>query len=207
MHRCFGRGVQRRHVGARRGPARRAGRACRTVHPSRSSARCPRSPGLSGRGRAGSHWYVTTSSSAATVPANSTSCSSTDACPPTRRCTSARRTAAHDAPPGFAAEAPERILCLVNAPVDADTRPLTAEDIARCEATTFAKLAACGLQLESSSAMPQMVTTPSDFGTPFPATHGAVGPARGAQPAEGSSICDRTHLDLAVANDGYAWGI
>ena len=78
-----------------------------------------------------------------------------------------------DAPPDFAAGAPERIMCLVNAPEDADDHPLTADEIARCEATMFAKLAACGLQLESASTMPR-VTTPSAFGQLFPATHGAL---------------------------------
>jgi 1-hydroxycarotenoid 3,4-desaturase len=64
-------------------------------------------------------------------------------------------------------------MCLINAPADADTHPLAPADIARCEATMFAKLAACGLQLESATAMPR-VTTPSDFAHLFPATAGAL---------------------------------
>jgi 1-hydroxycarotenoid 3,4-desaturase len=72
-----------------------------------------------------------------------------------------------------APDEPERLMCLINAPADADTHPLAPADIARCEATMFAKLAACGLQLESATAMPR-VTTPSDFAHLFPATAGAL---------------------------------
>jgi 1-hydroxycarotenoid 3,4-desaturase len=70
-------------------------------------------------------------------------------------------------------DAPERLMCLVNAPADADIHPLTPEEIARCQATMFDKLASCGLRLESSSGIPR-ITTPSAFGQLFPATHGAL---------------------------------
>ena len=51
----------------------------------------------------------------------------------------------HDGPP---LDGPERLLCLVNAPPTGDSRPLSAKEIAACEARTFAMLARCGLQLE-----------------------------------------------------------
>lgn len=68
---------------------------------------------------------------------------------------------------------PERVMCLVNAPADADVHPLGSDEIARCEATMRAKLAACGLRFDPSSA-PLRVTTPAAFGQLFPATHGAL---------------------------------
>jgi 1-hydroxycarotenoid 3,4-desaturase len=73
--------------------------------------------------------------------------------------------------------APERLLCLVNAPAHADTHPLTATEIAQCEERTFALLAACGLTAHRRAEATQ-VTTPTDFATLFPATGGALyGPA------------------------------
>jgi len=80
---------------------------------------------------------------------------------------------AGDPSPETRTDAPERLMCLVNAPADADIHPLTSEEIARCEATMFDKLARCGLQLESPTAPPR-ITTPSVFGKLFPATHGAL---------------------------------
>ena len=70
-------------------------------------------------------------------------------------------------------DAPQRLMCLVNAPADADLNPLTPEEIARCETSMLDKLRHCGLHLEWSSATPR-VTTPTDFATLFPATGGAL---------------------------------
>ncbi len=67
----------------------------------------------------------------------------------------------------------ERLMCLINAPADADVHPLNAEEIARCEALMFTKLRASGLQLDPPTAAPR-VTTPTDFARMFPATGGAL---------------------------------
>ena len=72
---------------------------------------------------------------------------------------------------------PERLLCLVNAPPTGDSRPLSTQEVTRCEARTLAMLARCGLQLEHRPEA-SLVTTPSDFERLFPATGGALyGPA------------------------------
>ncbi|MEO8936387.1 MAG: 1-hydroxycarotenoid 3,4-desaturase CrtD, partial [Burkholderiaceae bacterium] len=68
---------------------------------------------------------------------------------------------------------PERLMCLVNAPADADVGALSPNAIARCETLMMRKLAACGLQLDSPTAAPA-ITTPSDFARMFPATGGAL---------------------------------
>ena len=68
---------------------------------------------------------------------------------------------------------PERLMCLVNAPADADVRPSTPEEIRRCEALMWKKLTACGLRLDAPSRAPT-VTSPSDFARLFPATGGAL---------------------------------
>jgi 1-hydroxycarotenoid 3,4-desaturase len=72
---------------------------------------------------------------------------------------------------------PERLLCLVNAPADGDTRPFDAQETAPCEQRSLALLRQCGLTLQ---AQPHQVvrTTPADFHRLFPATGGALyGPA------------------------------
>lgn len=72
---------------------------------------------------------------------------------------------------------PERLMCLVNAPATADTRPLTAQEIERCEQLTFERLARCGLRLLRQPALTTL-STPADFARRFPATGGALyGPA------------------------------
>jgi 1-hydroxycarotenoid 3,4-desaturase len=72
---------------------------------------------------------------------------------------------------------PERLMCLVNAPANADTAtdtgPLGAEEIERCESRMLKRLAACGLHLEPSTTAP-VLTTPQDFARMFPATGGAL---------------------------------
>lgn len=67
-------------------------------------------------------------------------------------------------PPGT----PERLLLLINAPADGDSRDFNASDyIAR----TQALLASCGLHIGEGSAV---ATTPSGFNALFPATGGAL---------------------------------
>ena len=68
---------------------------------------------------------------------------------------------------------PERLLCLVNAPADGDTRPFDAEETDPCEHRSLALLRHCGLTLQ---AQPHQVvrTTPADFHRLFPATGGAL---------------------------------
>ena len=84
-----------------------------------------------------------------------------------------------DSPPEGAA--PERLLCLMNAPADGDTAPLSPGDIETCTAATFRLLDRCGLRLDQTTAA-TVVTTPRDFDVLFPATGGALygqGGARG----------------------------
>ncbi len=69
--------------------------------------------------------------------------------------------------------AAERLMCLVNAPADADTHALDPTAIARCGERMFERLAACGLEIASTEAAP-VVTTPTDFARLFPATGGAL---------------------------------
>ena len=68
---------------------------------------------------------------------------------------------------------PERLLCLVNAPALGDRRPFAAEEIRECEDGAFGMLERCGLTVERLPGQ-QVVTTPADFETLFPATGGAL---------------------------------
>jgi len=70
-------------------------------------------------------------------------------------------------------DAPERLMCLVNAPADADTRAPTDEEMTRCEATMYRKLERCGLVIEAPTGRPQ-VTTPADFAARYPGTGGGL---------------------------------
>lgn len=72
---------------------------------------------------------------------------------------------------------PERLLCLVNAPADGDTRTFDPTETDPCEAQSLGLLENCGLHIDRASA--QVVrTTPSDFNRLFPGTGGALyGPA------------------------------
>lgn len=67
----------------------------------------------------------------------------------------------------------ERLLCLVNAPADGDTRAFDAEEIDPCEHRSLELLRRCGLSL---TAQPRQVvrTSPADFARLFPATGGAL---------------------------------
>jgi 1-hydroxycarotenoid 3,4-desaturase len=69
--------------------------------------------------------------------------------------------------------APERLLCLVNAPARGDTHPLTPAEIALCETRTFSWLERCGLRIQLRDTASQL-TTPTDFAALFPATGGAL---------------------------------
>ena len=72
-------------------------------------------------------------------------------------------------------DAPERLLCLVNAPASGDARAFSQQEISRCEDKMHALLAASGLRIEPSA---RIVTDPSGFEALFPATGGALyGPA------------------------------
>jgi 1-hydroxycarotenoid 3,4-desaturase len=65
-------------------------------------------------------------------------------------------------------DTPERLLLLINAPADGDSRDFNASDyIAR----THSLLASCGLHIGEGSAV---ATTPSGFNALFPATGGAL---------------------------------
>jgi 1-hydroxycarotenoid 3,4-desaturase len=65
----------------------------------------------------------------------------------------------------------ERLLVLINAPADGDTRAFEAGEIARAQDATWAVLARCGLQVE---AIDQISTAPDGFNALFPASGGAL---------------------------------
>ena len=69
--------------------------------------------------------------------------------------------------------AAERLLLIVNAPATGDARPFTAEELARCEASTFKTMARCGLRVLRNPEH-TLMTTPQDFARLFPATGGAL---------------------------------
>ncbi|HSM22484.1 MAG TPA: phytoene desaturase family protein, partial [Rubrivivax sp.] len=68
---------------------------------------------------------------------------------------------------------PERLLCLVNAPADGDSRPFDALETDPCLSRSLALLQRCGLQIDPT---PEQVvtTTPARFHQLFPATGGAL---------------------------------
>ncbi|MBP6763812.1 MAG: phytoene desaturase [Rubrivivax sp.] len=73
--------------------------------------------------------------------------------------------------------APERLLCLVNAPAEGDRRPFGPEETDLCQSQALDLMRQCGLQLHTT---PQQVqtSTPALFESLFPATGGALyGPA------------------------------
>ncbi len=77
-----------------------------------------------------------------------------------------------DDEPPVDAQAPQRLLCLVNAPAAVPGRHLTQQEIATCEHQAFRRMARCGLQLDPVA--PMQRTTPDDFATLFPGTGGAL---------------------------------
>ena len=68
---------------------------------------------------------------------------------------------------------PERLLMIVNAPANGDTRRFTVEELTRCEEQTFNLMERCGLQMDRRPSHTRM-TTPQDFDQLFPATGGAL---------------------------------
>jgi 1-hydroxycarotenoid 3,4-desaturase len=71
------------------------------------------------------------------------------------------------------AGAPERLLCLINAPPLGDSRPLAASEVEQCAERTFSLLTRCGLRVQRIPHLSQ-VTTPTGFAELFPATGGAL---------------------------------
>ena len=72
--------------------------------------------------------------------------------------------------------APERLLCLTNAPAIGDRHRFTSSEIEQCETRMTAAMRRCGLVLGSPTV--SIVTTPTQFAELFPATGGALyGPA------------------------------
>ena len=74
---------------------------------------------------------------------------------------------------GLAHAAAERILCLINAPADGDTRTFNPSEIQACESSSLAMMRRCGLEIDVS---PQHVvrTLPQDFAHLFPGSGGAL---------------------------------
>ncbi len=73
--------------------------------------------------------------------------------------------------PGVDPGAGERLLILVNAPAEGDVRPLEAQEIDRCETSTFALMQRLGLSI---SPIGSVRTTPTEFAAMFPGTGGAL---------------------------------
>ena len=71
-------------------------------------------------------------------------------------------------PPGC-----ERLLCLVNAPPDGDTRPFDVSETIPCETQSLALLRQCGLILQPQPHQVRL-TTPHGFNQLFPGTGGAL---------------------------------
>jgi 1-hydroxycarotenoid 3,4-desaturase len=74
---------------------------------------------------------------------------------------------------GAEAGAPERLLCLVNAPATGDLHPLDAQTLDDCARRCFAALERCGLQVDRSGGSATAVS-PADFHRLFPGTGGAL---------------------------------
>jgi 1-hydroxycarotenoid 3,4-desaturase len=70
-------------------------------------------------------------------------------------------------------EAPERLLCLINAPPTGDRHPYDASEIEQCSERTFRRLENCGLHLHRDP-LTTTITTPADFHRLYPGTGGAL---------------------------------
>lgn len=70
-------------------------------------------------------------------------------------------------------EAPQRLLCLVNAPATGDHGAPSPQEVEVCTERSFDLLERCGLVVERGGA-PCVTTTPVDFEQRFPATGGAL---------------------------------
>ncbi len=66
---------------------------------------------------------------------------------------------------------PERLLCLINAPANGDSRAYAHEEIARCQDNAAKLMASCGLTLHSG---PEATASPAGFEQLFPATGGGL---------------------------------
>ncbi len=75
------------------------------------------------------------------------------------------------APDGAAADEPQRVLLVMNAPANGDTESYREEDVARCHQQAAATLARSGLTLTFEA---MQATTPRDFSEMLPATGGAL---------------------------------
>jgi len=91
---------------------------------------------------------------------------------------------------GGAPQGPERFEIIMNAPPAADLTPDNPKDIARCQTTTFQRLARFGLTFTPQPGATAL-TMPQGFAAMFPASNGALlaGP----------------HFNLDVPAGGYAW--
>jgi len=65
----------------------------------------------------------------------------------------------------------ERLFVIVNAPANADTAPLTSEEVERCERAMFSRLSRAGLRITPRA---MVVTTPTSFERLAPGTGGAI---------------------------------
>lgn len=73
--------------------------------------------------------------------------------------------------PGGAHSDDERLFVIVNAPANADTAPLSTEEVERCERSMLSRLAKAGLKLTPRA---MAVTTPTTFERLAPGTGGAL---------------------------------
>ncbi len=81
---------------------------------------------------------------------------------------------AQDRPPGcLAPRDPERLMMIMNAPADGDSRPPGREEIETCQTRVFERLARMGLILTPPDPATAL-TTPADFARLFPGTGGAI---------------------------------
>jgi 1-hydroxycarotenoid 3,4-desaturase len=78
-----------------------------------------------------------------------------------------------DAGNGPHAGAPERLLCLLNAPADGDRHPFDAQETESCLQHCLELLRGCGLQIDPTP-LQRLTTTPADFHRLYPATGGAL---------------------------------
>ena len=70
-------------------------------------------------------------------------------------------------------QAPERLLCLINAPADGETKTYTEPEIFEWTEKTFSHLDSCGLHIHRTGVAIE-TTTPETFARLFPATGGAL---------------------------------
>ena len=71
------------------------------------------------------------------------------------------------------APAPERLMCLINAPATGDDASRPSSEFEPCEERTFRQLERCGLRVRRDAAT-TVTTTPREFAELFPGTGGAL---------------------------------